>query len=1132
MKVLRRFVPLVLLLSVPFAIRAQTAGAVLDIDPGVPGLGASASPRSLTVAGGKLFFTADEPSSGRELWVTDGTAAGTEMLADICPGDCSSDPAVFGGLGGVLLFADNTGRLWRSDGTRAGTFTLPAHATRLVFLRGAAYFIVCDDAYCSLWKTDGTILGTQVCGDLGANESDDERTFQGPFVAGGKLFVLRWSSLLRVNLVWVSDGTFAGTVVATTLPSAPRLAMTVAGRLFFFAKQDGEELWTSDGTAAGTKSLTHFPLPSPFGATVALKAGAAGVYFAADDSEHGVDVWRSDGTPAGTVRVTALAPNQPFLPYLDPAQVEEVGSRAVVIAGDETSGYRLFASSGTPASTVPLGTMDVSPYTGLLRVGGRVFFRADDGVHGYELWSTNGTSAGTAMVRDICLGLCDSQLMRPQALGGGVVFLASDLVHGTQVWTSDGTAAGTRARTSLPPESLTSIDFAVVTLGSRLYFPAADDRGQELWTTGSDAGSGRLVADVAGSGNSAAPRQLVQMGDRVAFTACDSRSREVWVSDGTAGGTIRLSDFAVPESCVDPYDIGQPLALTTGGGSTAFFWREWPGHPSLWRTDGTPEGTEEMAEFPFGFGLERLIAHNGIAFFISQGAIWRSDGTAAGTGEVLDLTADLYQCRMSWIGERLYLGLPQGLYRFDDATESFVLFSGAPLRARLFTQSGGLFYFFADGGLWRSDGTPGGTHSVSPGWGTEMVAFGGGVAFLLDNHELWKSDGTPGGTVLVAQLPDGGGLAVVGGLLFFTAADATHGRELWVSDGTAGGTVLVRDVNPGSSPSSPSGLTAFAGRLFFAASDGLHGRELWLSDGSAAGTRLAQDIAPEGLSSAPDELTVAGDNFFFTADDGVTGRELWTLPAAGIGCQPSDTRLCLSGGRFAVTVAWRDFAGRTGTGQTIPLTADTGGFWFFAPSNLELAVKVLDGRGVNGAFWVFYGALSNVEYEITVTDTATGLTRRYQNPRGQLASVGDTRGFGPLGAFTPPPPASPSAMDRRTAFTAASGDCVPGPERLCLQGGRYAVEAAWKDFAGNTGTGTAVPVTGDTGAFWFFAPGNLEVFTKVLDGQAVNGKIWFFYGALSNVEYTLTVTDTATGAVRTYHNPAGRFGSVADTGAF
>jgi hypothetical protein len=57
---------------------------------------------------------------------------------------------------------------------------------------------------------------------------------------------------------------------------------------------------------------------------------------------------------------------------------------------------------------------------------------------------------------------------------------------------------------------------------------------------------------------------------------------------------------------------------------------------------------------------------------------------------------------------------------------------------------------------------------------------------------------------------------------------------------------------------------------------------------------------------------------------------------------------------------------------------------------------------------------------------------------------------------------------------------------------------------------------------------------KVLDGRPVNGKFWVFYGALSNVEYTVAVTDTdtQTGLRRTYRNPSGRFASVADTGAF
>jgi hypothetical protein len=58
-----------------------------------------------------------------------------------------------------------------------------------------------------------------------------------------------------------------------------------------------------------------------------------------------------------------------------------------------------------------------------------------------------------------------------------------------------------------------------------------------------------------------------------------------------------------------------------------------------------------------------------------------------------------------------------------------------------------------------------------------------------------------------------------------------------------------------------------------------------------------------------------------------------------------------------------------------------------------LLVKVLDGRPVNGACWVFYGAISNVEYEVVVADTETGVESRYFNESGNFASVGDTEAF-------------------------------------------------------------------------------------------------------------------------------------------
>ena len=79
--------------------------------------------------------------------------------------------------------------------------------------------------------------------------------------------------------------------------------------------------------------------------------------------------------------------------------------------------------------------------------------------------------------------------------------------------------------------------------------------------------------------------------------------------------------------------------------------------------------------------------------------------------------------------------------------------------------------------------------------------------------------------------------------------------------------------------------------------------------------------------------------------------------------------------------------------RALPITADTGVFWFVDATNLELMIKVLDGRGVNGKFWVYYGALSDLEYTITVTDTETGQRRMYHNARNNLASQADVDAF-------------------------------------------------------------------------------------------------------------------------------------------
>jgi hypothetical protein len=115
-------------------------------------------------------------------------------------------------------------------------------------------------------------------------------------------------------------------------------------------------------------------------------------------------------------------------------------------------------------------------------------------------------------------------------------------------------------------------------------------------------------------------------------------------------------------------------------------------------------------------------------------------------------------------------------------------------------------------------------------------------------------------------------------------------------------------------------------------------------------------------------------------------------------------------------------------------------------------------------------------------------------------------------------------------FTTAS--CAVASGQLCLNS-RFRVEARFVDPRSNqAGAGHAVPLTSDTGAFWFFDAGNTEVMIKILDGRALNGHFWVFAGALSDVEYTITVTDTQTGKSKAYHNAPHQLASRSDTEAF
>jgi len=255
-------------------------------------------------------------------------------------------------------------------------------------------------------------------------------------------------------------------------------------------------------------------------------------------------------------------------------------------------------------------------------------------------------------------------------------------------------------------------------------------------------------------------------------------------------------------------------------------------------------------------------------------------------------------------------------------------------------------------------------------------------------------------------------------------------------------------------------------------------------------------------------------------------------PDLAIGCSADATTLCLNGGRFKVQVRWTTPQDQTGPGQAVTLTSDTGYFWFFSASNVEIVVKVLDGRAFNARFWVFAGGLTNVAVVLTVTDTFTGAIRTYANPQGvAFQPIQDTSAFAGAGAAGAT--VSPSVARSTPIVNSVRGPCVADPTTLCLNGGRFQVRTQWTTREGQSGAGRAVDLTGDTGYFWFFSPSNVEMVVKAVTGCSFNSHYWVFAGGLTDVHVVTTVTDTRTGAVLTDTNPQGTaFQPIQNAAAF
>jgi|GEM_PF-2924362 len=167
------------------------------------------------------------------------------------------------------------------------------------------------------------------------------------------------------------------------------------------------------------------------------------------------------------------------------------------------------------------------------------------------------------------------------------------------------------------------------------------------------------------------------------------------------------------------------------------------------------------------------------------------------------------------------------------------------------------------------------------------------------------------------------------------------------------------------------------------------------------GSNVAHADAVPGTTRASNvtfTLTATGTWSILASSHWPTSTGSYSI-AAAVGaletvCTPSATTLCLANQRFAVTTTWQKPDGGSGTGTAIPLTDDTGAFWFFNRTNYEMMIKTLNACGLNSHFWVFAGGLTNVKVTMTVTDMSTGSVKTYVNPPNTaFQPIQDTQAF-------------------------------------------------------------------------------------------------------------------------------------------
>jgi ELWxxDGT repeat protein len=586
---------------------------------------------------GTLYFPQYEPSTGNELWKTDGTPEGTVLVKDTVPGSASAFLSDFANVNGTLYFTQaSTGpitELWRSDGTEEGTvrvLQIEAGITGNYLsihenIGDVLYFSVSDITPASinskLWRTDGTENGTYQVSDM--------RMKGGTATLNGMLYFPGWAGEDDYDL-WRTDGTTAGTVrIKDIAPGTAQSEMggllKVGGILYFSASDgtSGRELWRSDGTEEGTILLKDlFPGPSSAELRYMTPVGEDLFFVARTEFDGGSHLWRTDGSSSGTTRIDPATTGSTWIDELT-----NVNGTVFFSATNAALMNGLWRSDGTDAGTneIEIPSSNGIQPNHLTNVNGILYFQAyREGQPG--LWRTDGTTEGTVSLSN----LPDLSSSAPVTVDGILYFVVPTGFQAFDLWRSDGTDAGTRVLRSLDAVHVSSL----TNLDGTLYFvvvertPTGGSGPSVIWRSdGTEAGT---VPDAASAELTGSRILSIH---NVNGSLYYETGNEFIKRVGDEFETVNVSD---PMRAI----AASKIRILANVGDLLYFAAESVDlGEEVWRTDGSIEGTFLVKDISVGHGgsIPRSPTVMGNAlYFVANDAergarIWRTTGTEAGT---------------------------------------------------------------------------------------------------------------------------------------------------------------------------------------------------------------------------------------------------------------------------------------------------------------------------------------------------------------------------------------------------------------------------------------------------------------------------------------------------------------------